>query len=157
MCSSDLPVKFTPLRLLLPLIVCSLVGSHGLRAQAPAPGGMPPGVVLVAKVEGRAEMSLNGQVTPLAVDAQIPQAAKVVTYENAAVVLVFSNGATTKLGAETELILEEFLQDPFGATIKVAELQEEPSPSVTTLRLNRGELVGDVKDRKSTRLNSSHT
>ena len=139
-------MKFLFLRLLLPFLACSLLGVSAARAQAPA--GMPPGVVLVAKVEGRVEMTLNGQVTALAVDAQIPQAAKVVTFENSSVVLVFSNGATTKLGAETELILEEFLQDPFGATIKVAELQEEPSASVTSLRLNRGELVGDVKKLK---------
>ena len=109
---------------------------------------MPPGVVLVAKVEGRAEMTVNGQTSALAVDQQIPQAAKVVTYTDASVVLVFSNGATTRLGADTELILEEFLQDPFGATVKVSELQDEPSASVTSLRLNRGELVGEVKKLK---------
>ena len=87
------PVKFLFLRLLLPFLACSLLGVSAARAQAPA--GMPPGVVLVAKVEGRVEMTLNGQVTALAVDAQIPQAAKVVTFENSSVVLVFSNGATT--------------------------------------------------------------
>ncbi|MFM9081245.1 MAG: FecR domain-containing protein [Opitutaceae bacterium] len=141
-------MKFSLLRFLLPLLACAFVGLPSASAQAPAGGRLPPGVVLVAKVEGRVEMTVNGQTTALAVDMQIPQAAKVVTFADAATVLVFSNGATTRLGADTELVLEEFLQDPFGATVKVSELQEEPSTSVTSLRLNRGELVGDVKKLK---------
>lgn len=142
-------MKFSLPRFFPALFACAFVAFSTAQTQAQSPAArLPPGVVLVAKVEGRVEMTVNGQVTALAVDMQIPQAAKVVTYADAAVVLVFSNGATTRLGTDTELILEEFLQDPFGATIKVAELQEEPSASVTSLRLNRGELVGDVKKLK---------
>ena len=59
-------------------------------------------------------------------------------------VLAFSNGATTHLGAETELIVEEFLQDPFANAVALRDVTEEPSQSRTRLRLNRGELTGKV-------------
>jgi hypothetical protein len=133
------------------LFVCAFVATASLRAQVPATPGAAgvfdrPGRVLVAKLTGTARMTeSNGKVTPLAPELQIPQSAKINTDQNSSVVLVFSNGASTRLEADTELVIEEFLQDPFPAQIKVSALEEEPTPSRTTLVLNRGELVGEVK------------
>ncbi|MEX2044354.1 MAG: FecR domain-containing protein [Opitutus sp.] len=112
-----------------------------------APAAMPPGMVLVAKVSGTVTMLLQGVQTPIKVDDRIPQTATVITGQDAAssVVLVFSNGATTQLGSDTELVIEEYLQDPFASTVRVADMVEEPSVSRTKLKLNRGELVGNVK------------
>jgi hypothetical protein len=131
---------------------CALAAVTPFHAQplttaAGAPVGMPPGMVLVAKVSGTVTMLYQGVQTAVNVDDRIPQAATVITGQEAesSVVLVFSNGATTQLGMDTELIIQEFLQDPFASTIRVAELAEEPSASRTNLRLNRGELVGNVK------------
>jgi hypothetical protein len=99
--------------------------------------------VLVAKVNGEVTMTLNGTTRALKVDDQVPQAATVSTNPSASVVLVFSNGTTIMLGGQTELVVERFLQEPFGQTVvvNILEMQEEPSPSSTILNLKRGELV----------------
>ncbi len=134
--------------------VCASIACLSLRAQSPgalsAPGSITGGAeqVLAARVIGTVQMTVNGQSTPLRTNDRVPQAAKIVTGANSSVVLVFSNGATTQLGSDTELLIEEFLQDPFASTVRVAELAEEPSRSRTRLSLNRGELVGNVKKLK---------
>ena len=119
-----------------------------IRGQTPAPaapkvtGGAE--LILVAKVTGSVTMTLGDKTTPLAVNASVPQLAKINTAKDSSVVLVFSNGATTNLGAETELVIQEFLQDPFSTTINMADITDEPSVSTTKLKLNHGELVGKV-------------
>jgi hypothetical protein len=138
------------LRLLSWLILCAAFAAIPMRAQVPAAGASLtlPGTVIVAKVSGTANMTVNGTTTQLKVDDPVPQAAKIVTQLNSSVVLAFSNGATTQLGPDTEFIMEEFLQDPFASTITVANLVEEPTASRTKLTLNRGEIVGNVKKLK---------
>jgi hypothetical protein len=132
-------------RLLPWLVVGAFAAISALRAQAPESSGVPPaGLVLVAQVRGTATKTLNGQVMALQVNDAVEQTAKINTGRESSVVLVFSNGATTQLGDETELVIDEFLQDPFGSTLKLADLEEEPSRSNTRLSLNRGELVGKV-------------
>ncbi len=128
-----------------------LTASVSLWAQTTAPATAGAGkvkggaeLILVAKVSGDVKMTLNGATTALTVDAKVAQAATVKTGKDSSVVLVFSNGATTQLGADSELVIEEFLQDPFASAVKIAELTEEPSVSRTKLRLNRGEIVGKV-------------
>src|SRR4051812_44249023 len=134
-------------RLLAWLIVFAMGAIGSLPAQTPAGATttMPPGLVLVARTTGSVTMVLNGATTPVKQDDQIPQTAMVKTAPASSAVLVFSNGATAQLGEDTELIIQEFLQDPFGAQIQVAALQQEPSASRTRLKLNKGELVGNVK------------
>lgn len=144
------------LRFLTWLFVGALLAVVSLRAQVPGTAGAPggpgkfdeEGLVLVAKVSGNVSMVLEGATTALKVNDRVPQKAKIITAKNASVVLVFSNGATTQLGTDTELVIDEFLQDPFADSIKVAELSDEPTPSRTKLSLNRGELVGNVKKLK---------
>ncbi len=136
------------------LLIGALAGVMSALAQTPAaPAGAPTVVggaelILVAKKSGRVEMTVGGVVTALENGAKVPQKAKVNTYNDGSVVLVFSNGATTQLGSDSELVIEEFLQDPFGSDIKVAEISDEPSQSRTKLALNKGELVGNVKKLK---------
>ncbi len=90
-------------------------------------------------------MTLNGVQTALQRGADVPQTAKINTGQNSSVVLIFSNGAQTQLAADSELVIEEFLQDPLKATLAIAETEDEPTVSRTTLALNRGELTGHVK------------
>ncbi len=136
------------------LLIGALAGVMSAVAQTPAaPSGVPTVVggaelILVAKKSGRVEMTVGGTVTALENGAKVPQKAKINTFGDGSVVLVFSNGATTQLGADSELIIEEFLQDPFASDIKVAEISDEPSQSRTKLALNKGELVGNVKKLK---------
>lgn len=136
-------------RLLTWLLFVAFFATVSVRAQAPnvnGPGQFNlPGKILVAKVSGKAFKTVAGQQTDLVPDMEIEQNAKVTTGKDGSAVLSFSNGATTRLGADTELTVEEFLQDPFSGTIKVSQLDKEPSPSRTKLSLSHGELVGDVK------------
>jgi hypothetical protein len=136
------------------LLVCALFAAGSLRAQSPAPSDGPvvkggAELILVAKVAGTVTKTLPGQASvALKQDDRVEQTAKINTGLNSSIVLVFSNGATTQLGADTELVIEEYLQDPFSEAVKVAELTAEPSQSRTKLALNRGELVGNVKKLK---------
>ena len=137
------------------LVLCAFAAVLSVRAQAPAaapaaPASPPPGLVLVAKVTGTATKTLNGERTALKVDDRVEQTAKINTGLDSSVVLAFSNGATTQLGADTEMVIDQFLQDPFASTIQVANLDEEPSRSNTKLSLNKGELVGKVAKLKRT-------
>lgn len=143
-------------RLLGWLLIGVLLAAFGVRAQtppaAPALAGQGTfnqnGVILVAKFSGKVEIVVDGVSKQAAIDMVVPPKARVVTAQGASVVLVFSSGASTQLGSDTDLLIEEFLQDPFAATVKVAEMTGEPSPSRTKLMLNKGELVGNVKKLK---------
>ena len=141
-------------RLLSWLFIGAMLAVVALRAQAPAsaPAGQgrfdQEGQVEVVKLSGKVDMVLNGQTTALKLNDRVPQKAKIVTAIDASVVLAFSNGASTQLGSDTELVIDEYLQDPFAETVKVAALTDEPSVSRTKLSLNRGELVGNVKKLK---------
>lgn len=143
-------------RLLGWLLIGVLLAAFGARAQtppaAPALAGQGKfnqnGVILVAKFSGKVEIIVDGVTKQAAIDMVVPPKARVVTAQGASIVLVFSSGASTQLGSDTDLLIEEFLQDPFAATVKVAEMTDEPSPSRTKLMLNKGELVGNVKKLK---------
>lgn len=87
--------------------------------------------------------------TPLTEGQVITQGNIVRTGAGASVVLIFSNGATVSLAFDSELNIEQFLQDPFAGTYKPSEAENEPSVSVTSIRLTRGELVGNVKKLKA--------
>lgn len=122
---------------------------------APPPGSdlraPPAGLVLAAQVKGTVTMKVKGVSTDLRLESAVPAPATVNTGPESQAVLVFSNGVTLQLGANTELVLDEFLQDPFGGPVSVAQLKEEPSVSRTNLALNRGDIVGSVPTLKSDR------
>lgn len=112
---------------------------------AAAKPAMPSGRILLAKVAGTVNRIMDGASTACTVNDVVPPGTKLSTGGSSSVVLVFSNGAIVELGADSELVLQEFQQVPFGATFKLSEMEEEPSRSQTVLALNRGELVGRVK------------
>lgn len=78
----------------------------------------------------------------------LSQGDTVITAKNGSVVLVFSNGSTVNLAEDSQLAIDQFLQDPFGQEVKVADLTAEPTTSHTKLNLTYGELVGNVKKLK---------
>jgi hypothetical protein len=142
------------LRIFSWLLVALVFSLLPLRAQTAAPLNAGQGKfertgeVKVARVAGKVTQRFDGVEKELKANDLVPQKATVVTAPDASIVLAFSNGATTQLGGDSELVIDEFLQDPFAETVKVAELTEEPAPSRTRLSLNRGELVGNVKKLK---------
>jgi len=85
------------------------------------------------------------EVVPLHNDDLLFQHYAIKTSANSSIVLVFSNGSTVRLGASAELVIHEFLQDPFAESgLAMNGLKQEPVPSSTKLRLERGELTGHV-------------
>lgn len=117
------------------------------RSQQPAPATRMAGRIVVAKVTGTVTATNSADRTSraLATNDVIGQNYVISTAGASSAVLVFSNGATVNVGADSVLSIDEFLQDPFDQAVKVSDLKEEPSTSTTRLNLTRGELVGNVK------------
>ena len=95
-----------------------------------------------------------GQVQKLLPNAQFVQLTKkdilhendtVVTGKDSSVVLVFMNGSSIQLGADTRLKIDEFKMEKLDQEILPSKLTKEPSVSKTALNLAYGEIVGDVK------------
>lgn len=108
------------------------------------------GEIKFARVTG--DVTYKAKGSTIAVPAQnaasITQGNTVTTGKGGSVVLIFSNGATINLKEDSVIDIEQYLQDPFAADIKPAELTDEPTVSNTKLNLTRGELVGNVKHLK---------
>src|SRR5688572_14598679 len=137
------------------ILLCALALFSGvfLWAQTPAPGPAPAsmvaGAIKAANVRGsvikinlidKSESPLrNGEVL-------IQENAILTGPGDSSVVLVFANGSTVKVGNESRLEIREFLMDPLQVDIpNVAALTNEPTTSRTNLRLEFGEMVGNVK------------
>jgi hypothetical protein len=102
---------------------------------------------VVAKVVGEVtatNLSDNSQ-RKLSTSDVIGEKYRVTTGDDSQAILVFSNGATLSLGSNSDLSVEEFLQDPFEDNVALSSLTEEPGTSTTRLNLARGELIGNVK------------
>jgi hypothetical protein len=104
------------------------------------------GQIRAAKVEGQVtKIKADGNTVTLKNGDSLTETDTVLTGKSGSVVLVFSNGSSVKVGAESRLAIDEFKMDPFGEDIKPSELKAEPSVSQTKLNLAYGEMVGDVK------------
>ncbi len=101
--------------------------------------------IVATRASGDVKIDSGGNAKVLANQEPVPRGARVRTGLASGVVLVFSNGTTLSLAAETELVVEQFLQDPFSSTVQVAARPDEPTISKVVLRLNRGEVVGNIK------------
>jgi hypothetical protein len=110
-------------------------------------GDLNYGQIKAVRVIGNVEAinHTDQSVAPLHNDDLLYQGYSVRTAEDASIVLIFSNGACLRLGHNTELSIDEFLQNPFPeAELAVDKLTKEPSTSSTRLRLARGEIIGQV-------------
>ena len=105
------------------------------------------GSIKAARVQGEVlKLAADGTSAPLKDGDLVTEADTVTTGKGASVVLVFGNGSSVRLGAESRLAIEEFKMDPLDAPISnPSALTEEPNKSKTTLNLSYGEMVGDVK------------
>jgi hypothetical protein len=104
------------------------------------------GTIKAAKVVGDVlKLSAAGVSAPLRNGDVVVETDTVTTGKGASVVLVFANGSSVKVGAESRLAIDEFKMDPLAEEVKLSELTAEPSVSKTSLNLAYGEMVGDVK------------
>jgi len=121
----------------------------GLLLTAPlSAADSPDGQIMAQRVIGKVHDQRGDTIFELHNGDTIKPQDTITTDDKSSVVILFSNGAATQLGAQSELSIEKFLQDPFQDAIKLADLTEEPTVSTTKLKLNRGELVGVVKHLK---------
>ena len=133
----------------LRFILCATVAII-LSLNASAQTGL--GQVKAAKVEGEVTKVVNGQPVAIKVGDSLHETDVIATGKNSSVVLVFENGSSIKLGADSRLAIDEFKIDPLAPGTSMAGLTAEPTVSKTALNLSYGELVGDVK-----KLNKSST
>lgn len=137
------------LRLFCAIVLFAGVAFCVATAQPSGPVGnasatMLPGLVVVAKVDGEVQVIVGGVATALRAGDQVAQGATVITGLSARAILVFSTGSTVALGADSRLVLTQFLQGPFASAVAVAAAEQEPSASLTELELVRGEMIGNV-------------
>jgi len=120
----------------------------GWLSAQPAPSSKVVGRIIAAKVVGDVTVTdVRDPLRPrkLSDRDEVTEDQIINTGDNARVLLVFSNGATVNLAAKSTLSIETFLQDPFAQPVKVSELVNEPTTSITKLNLVRGELMSNVK------------
>jgi hypothetical protein len=105
------------------------------------------GMIKVGKVQGEAlRVFADGRpAQQLKPGDMLTESDTITTGKESLAVLVFMNGSSVKVGADSKLRIEEFKMDPLGEDISAAKLDREPSKSKTTLDLQFGEMVGDVK------------
>lgn len=113
---------------------------------APATGARAKGRIIAARVQGHVDAvsKTDGQRRTLHDGDAVTDQTEIVTGAASNVILVFSNGATVNVGADSDLDIELFEQDPFATAQKVSGMKQEPGTSVTRLSLTKGELVGKV-------------
>jgi hypothetical protein len=104
-----------------------------------------PGAVLVLDLIGEATAIAGEQQKPVQVDQRLRVGSTIVTERMSLVTLILSNGATLRIGSESELEVEEFGQATALGLPKYVELKEEPTVSRTRLRLVRGDVLVDLK------------
>ena len=118
-------------------------------------GQIQAGQIQAASVEGQVLKLVNSApAVPVKDGDQLTESDTITTGANSGVVLVFMNGSSVKLGANSFLAIDEFKMDPLAEDIKMADFKDrkkgEPSVSKTNLNLVYGDMVGDVR-----RLNKS--
>lgn len=134
------------------LVFASAVCGQQAAPQAPAKkaSGPLPGVIKAAAIVGQVTVARGADKPAAALKNgdTVAQGDVVTTAKGSAVVLVFANGSTVNVGAESRLSIDQFLLDPFDAATDLAAAKEEPTPSHTKLNLTYGEVIGNVKKLK---------
>lgn len=113
---------------------------------APTAPARVKGHIIAARVQGHVEaISKTDSTSRVLHDGDpITDQTQIVTAAGANIILVFSNGATVNVAADSTLDVELFEQDPFATEQKISDMKTEPGTSTTRLNLTKGELVGKV-------------
>jgi hypothetical protein len=106
------------------------------------------GNVRVIKVMGRTANKINreGKASPIKNGEFLRQGVKIFTGSEGNVILLFDNGSTVQLAPETEISIDQFIQDSFEAkAVDYKKLDVEPSKSSTRLTVESGTIFTNVK------------
>ncbi len=123
--------------------------SAGLLAGVLSAQQLSEGSIQVLRATGEVSMitSEDGEATPLYSGAILDPESTVMTGPFGATTLIFSNGARIQLGASSSLTIEQFDQASFPESMgSYSTLTGDPSTSIASLKLNYGELTGQVTD-----------
>jgi len=132
-------MKSLLLRFILGIFAVGFVTTSGL-AQTHS------GAIKALKVSGIVtRVDSTGAEHAVTEGSMVSETDAIKTGADSGLVLVFMNGSSVKLGANSKLLVEEFKMDPLADNIAVSTLKKEPSVSQTKLNLAYGEMVGDVK------------
>jgi hypothetical protein len=132
-------------------LLLGLGGSLTARAQPPEPSLPRPGAVLVAEVMGEVRAGADDQRKAVKPDDRLRVGSTITTGRRSLATIALSNGATLRIGSESEVEIEEFGQATISGGVKFNELKEEPTISRTRLRLLKGDVTVDVKPLKVAR------
>lgn len=110
-----------------------------------------PGTLMVMEVVGEGVAVSEGKEKPLKVEDRLRAEVSFRAGRRSAITVEFSNGTLLRVGADSEVVVEEFWQQPHSQSGKMAEWKEEPSPSQTRLRLARGDVTLNIKPLKVAR------
>ncbi|HEY9155406.1 MAG TPA: FecR family protein, partial [Opitutaceae bacterium] len=133
------------------LATFSMASFSFVRAQDAAPAAAASnavhGSIKIARISGDvfAIDHATGLKTKLSLNSLVADGQTVETEADASVVLAFSNGAVVNVKENSQLSVDEFLQNPFSAAFRMRDAMHEPSVSTTRLDLLRGEIVSQVK------------
>jgi len=156
-----------PLRTTAFAAACFALASATLCAQTAAPNppappakaapdvsaikGMRPGEVVVITLDGTAMATdiATGKQRKLAVGDRLLQGTRVSTNGRSKVGLGFTNGTFLEVAPGSQFTVQEFFQEPWDAdSHDVQNAEAEPSRSRTTLFLNAGQVLADIKKLK---------
>ena len=124
------------------LVVCLLSMPSLLQA------AMEAGIIKAFRVKGGVQLidDSTGASSPLGNGQTFSQGYTVTTGENSSVVLLFSNGASVIVNAKSVLSISKFLQEPYDPGLgEFTSLDADPSQSDTLLKMDYGEIIGNVK------------
>jgi hypothetical protein len=120
-------------------------------ADVPEPALPRPGAVVVLDLIGDAVAVAGEQRRTIKAEERLRVGSTILTERMSLVTLILSNGATLRIGSESELEVEEFGQATIPGGLKFAELKMEPTVSRTRLRLERGDVMVDLKPLNASR------
>lgn len=110
---------------------------------------MAPSSILVARVSGVVTVSdpETGQFRSLTRGMRLGQGVTINSAADGTAILLFSNGSTLTVKANTQVAIDEYLQAPAPeeSPAQLESRDAEPSTSKTRLRLLEGDIVGSVK------------
>ncbi len=113
---------------------------------------MEAGTIKAFRITGDVQLldESTGVSSPIEDGHTFSQGYTVTTGADSSVVLLFSNGSSIIMNADSTLSVAKFLQEPYDPALgEYSELEADPSQSDTLLKLDYGEIIGNVKRLRS--------
>lgn len=130
------------------LLTAILSFTAHLTAQDGNPADMKRGAIIITAVQGKAKIIKPGATEGknATKGTALQQGEKIITEKDSYVSLAFENGSVIQVEAESNFIVEEFLQAPWDVSEQaLSEMKTEPSNSKLATYLEYGEVTSGVK------------